>query len=59
MNKVLNKAVEVFGDIDKAYYWYYNHTCKGFGGLSPWEVHIQGGEQEVLEILEQIDSGYY
>lgn len=59
MDNVLELAIKVFGSEDKGSFWYYNKLTAGFNGLSPHQVCVQGGEQEVLDVLNKIDEGVY
>lgn len=54
ITNTLEKAIQLFGDKQHAEDWFYNKTLKQFGGMSPYEMVIQGGEEEVICLMERI-----
>lgn len=48
---ILDKAIYVFGDKDKAFAWYLR-PCEAFDGKNPFEYAKDGNHEKVLKMLD-------
>jgi hypothetical protein len=59
MDELWEELLSVFKTKEDAEWWLHNNRLSQFGGVTPWEMCLQGGTEEVILILRKFRHGVW